>query len=50
MAGRKPGQKGTLREYQKYGEDLLAVRYRNNDQGLVIKTVEIIVSISKAEP
>lgn len=40
----KPGQKGTLRLVEKYGDALLCVRYRYDDkQGRRIKTVEIVV-------
>jgi hypothetical protein len=40
----KPGQKGTLRLVEKYGDALLCVRYRYDEkQGRRIKTVEIVV-------
>jgi hypothetical protein len=41
-----PGQKGTLKMYEKYGDDLYCVRYRyNRELGIRIKTVELIVDI-----
>ena len=40
----KPGQKGTRRLMEKYGDSLLCVRYRYDEKrGLRLKTVEIIV-------
>ncbi len=40
----KPGQKGTRRLVEKYGESLLCVRYRYDEKrGVRLKTVEIIV-------
>lgn len=40
----KPGQKGTKRLVEQYGESLLCVRYRyDNIRGVRLKTVEIIV-------
>jgi hypothetical protein len=40
----KPGQKGTLRLYEKYGDALLCVRYRYDEARRVkLKTVELIV-------
>lgn len=40
----KPGQKGTRRLVEQYGESLLCVRYRYDKQrGVRLKTVEIIV-------
>ena len=41
------GAKGTLKPYQQYGDDLLCVRYRYDDSGMRIKTVEIVVGIAK---
>jgi hypothetical protein len=39
----KPGQKGTLRLQEKYGDALLCVRYRyDENRGVKLKTVEII--------
>jgi hypothetical protein len=38
-----PGQKGTAGPYNKYGEDLVCVRYRYNEDGFRIKTVELVV-------
>lgn len=40
----KPGQKGTKRLVEQYGESLLCVRYRYDKiRGVRLKTVEIIV-------
>lgn len=40
----KPGQKGTKRLLEKYGDSLLCVRYRFDEKrGVRLKTVEIIV-------
>lgn len=40
----KPGQKGTKRLLEQYGESLLCVRYRyDKNRGVRLKTVEIIV-------
>ncbi|WP_243374876.1 hypothetical protein [Geotalea sp. SG265] len=40
----KPGQKGTKRLVEQYGESLLCVRYRYDEKrGIRLKTVEIIV-------
>lgn len=40
----KPGQKGTKRLVEKYGDALLCVRYRYDEsRGVRLKTVEIIV-------
>jgi hypothetical protein len=40
----KPGQKGTRRLVEKYGDSLLCVRYRYDEKrGVKLKTVEIIV-------
>lgn len=40
----KPGQKGTMRLVEKYGEALLCVRYRYDEVRRVkLKTVEIVV-------
>jgi len=40
----KPGQKGTKRLVEKYGDSLLCVRYRyDENRGLQLKTVEIVV-------
>ena len=40
----KPGQKGTKRLVEKYGDKLLCVRYRYDKlRGVRLKTVEIIV-------
>lgn len=41
----KPGQKGTKRLFEQYGDKLLCVRYRYDEKRQVrLKTVEIIVS------
>lgn len=43
----KPGQKGTLRLVEKYGDALLCVRYRYDEKrSRRIKTVEIMVEES----
>jgi len=40
----KPGQKGTRRLVEKYGDALLCVRYRYDEKrGIRLKTVEIVV-------
>ena len=39
----KPGEYGTVKEKQIYGDRLLAVRYLKNGDGRYIKTAEIIV-------
>lgn len=40
----KPGQKGTKRLVEQYGDSLLCVRYRTDTKrGLRLKTVELIV-------
>ncbi len=40
----KPGQKGTRRLQEKYGDALLCVRYRYDEvRGVKVKTVELIV-------
>ena len=40
----KPGQKGTKRLVEKYGDSLLCVRYRYDEiRGIRLKTVEIVV-------
>lgn len=40
----KPGQKGTKRLVEQYGESLLCVRYRYDaTRGIRLKTIEIIV-------
>ncbi|ABQ26639.1 hypothetical protein [Geotalea uraniireducens] len=39
-ASLKPGQKGTLKQYEEFGDKLFCVRYRYKD-GFRIKTVEI---------
>ncbi len=45
------GQKGTLKESNKYGDDLVAVRYRYDvNSGRRIKTVEIVVEEKDVAP
>ena len=40
----KVGDKGTLKEYEKFGDALLCVRYRyNRERQRRVKTVEIVV-------
>ena len=39
----KSGAHGTIKEGQKYGDRLLAVRYLSNGEGGYMKTVETIV-------
>jgi len=35
-----PGQQGTIKMFEKYGDDLFCVRYRyNKEKGIRIKTV-----------
>ena len=47
----KPGQKGTKRLFEQYGDKLLCVRYRYDEKRQVrIKTVEIIVSETPCTP
>jgi hypothetical protein len=47
----KPGQKGTKRLFEQYGDRLLCVRYRYDEKRQVrIKTVEIIVSETPCNP
>jgi hypothetical protein len=41
-----PGQKGTLAPYEKYGDQLICVRYRKKGD-MIIKTVELVESVSK---
>ncbi len=46
----KPGQKGTKRLVEKFGESLLCVRYRYDAvRGVRLKTVEIIVDEKSAK-
>ena len=45
-ASLKPGQKGTLKQYEEFGDKLFCVRYRYNN-GFRIKTVEIVVDKTK---
>ena len=47
----KPGQKGTKRLFEKYGDSLLCVRYRYDEKrGVRLKTVEIIVEEKPCRP
>jgi hypothetical protein len=47
----KPGQKGTRRLVEKYGDSLLCVRYRYDEKrGLRLKTVEIVVEAKPGTP
>ena len=47
----KPGQKGTKRLLEKYGDSLLCVRYRYDEKrGVRLKTVEIIVEEKPFRP
>ena len=46
-----PGQKGTKRLVEKYGEALLCVRYRYDEKrGVRLKTVEIVVGEKAWKP
>lgn len=48
QASLSPGQKGTIKMYEQYGDDLFCVRYRYNRKlGIRIKTVELIVDVKK---
>ena len=48
QASLTPGQKGTIKMYEQYGDDLFCVRYRYNRKlGIRIKTVELIVDVKK---
>jgi len=47
----KPGQRGTKRLVEKYGDSLLCIRYRYDEsRGVRIKTVEIIVEEKARKP
>lgn len=47
----KPGQNGTKRLLEKYGESLLCVRYRFDEKrGVRLKTVEIVVEEKPSKP
>jgi len=47
----KPGQKGTKRLVEKYGDALLCVRYRYDEKrGVRLKTVELVVEEKAAKP
>lgn len=47
----KPGQKGTKRLVEQYGESLICVRYRyDKTLGVRLKTVEVIVEEKPWQP
>jgi hypothetical protein len=47
----KPGQKGTRRLVEKFGDSLLCVRYRYDEKsGVRLKTAEIIVEARPSSP
>jgi len=47
----KPGQKGTKRLVEKFGDSLLCVRYRYDERrGIRLKTVEIVVEERSWKP
>lgn len=47
----KPGQKGTKALHEKYGDDLVCVRYRYDEPSRTrIKTVEIIIERKQLPP
>ncbi len=47
----KPGQRGTKKLLKKYGNRLICVRYRyDEEKKLRYKTVELIVDVSEWEP
>jgi len=47
----KPGQRGTKRLVEKYGDSLLCVRYRYDEiRGVRLKTIEIIVEEKVVKP
>ncbi|MGE4520628.1 MAG: hypothetical protein AB7E04_14095 [Desulfobacteraceae bacterium] len=47
----KPGQRGTKRLSEKYGDQLVCVRYRYDDATKKrYKTVELIVDVAEWEP
>lgn len=47
----KPGQKGTKRLVEKYGDALLCVRYRYDEKrGVKLKTVELVVEEKTVKP
>ena len=47
----KPGQKGTKRLVEKYGDSLICVRYRGDERrGVRLKTVEIVVDEKTHNP
>ena len=47
----KPGQKGTKRLVEKFGDSLLCVRYRyDENRGVRLKTVEIVVEEKPWKP
>jgi hypothetical protein len=47
----KPGQKGTKALVEKYGDDLVSVRYRYDEASRTrIKTVELIIERKQLSP
>lgn len=47
----KPGQNGTKRLVEKYGDSLLCVRYRCDEKrGVRLKTVELVVEEKSVKP
>ncbi len=47
----KPGQKGTKRLMERFGDSLLCVRYRYDEKrGVRLKTVEIVVEEKQFRP
>ena len=46
----RPGDKGSQRFHVKYGERLVAVRYRKADDGQILTTIEIVVDRRPAPP
>lgn len=44
------GEDGTAKEFEKYGERLLCVRYRYDGKGKRIKTVEIVEETALLTP
>lgn len=46
----RPGEKGSQRLQAKFGERLIAVRYRKADDGQILTTVEVVVNKRPAPP
>jgi len=45
-----PGQPGSKKLFEKYGDDLICVRYRHNKRlGIRVKTIELIVDKKEAK-